>query len=108
MGVSLSLALFLCLSFSVSVSLSLFFCLSFSVSLSLFHPSRRTFLFPFQLPNGKYRTVIVNIINNTLTYFTTEHWMLRNERLQAKTIMHAINEVMQKKKNWSSHKSMWK
>ena len=61
----------------------------------LFHPSRRTFLFPFQLPNGKYRTVIVNTRNKKLTYFTTDHWMLRNERIQAKTIMHAIDEVMQ-------------
>ena len=61
----------------------------------LFHPSRRTFLFPFQLPNGKYRTVIVNTRNNTLTYFTTEHWMLRSEKIQAKTVMHAIDKVMQ-------------
>ena len=61
----------------------------------LFHPSRRTFLFPFQLPNSKYRTVIVNTKNNTLTYFTTEHCMLQDERIQAKTIICAINEVMQ-------------
>ena len=61
----------------------------------IFHPSRRTFLFPFQLPNGKYRTVIVNTRDNTLTYFTTGHWMLRSEKMQAKTIMQAIDDVIQ-------------
>ena len=43
----------------------------------LFHPSQRTFLFPFQLTKGKYKTVIVNTRNNTLTYFTTEHCKMK-------------------------------
>ena len=61
----------------------------------IFHQSKRTFLFPFQLPNGKYRTVIVNTRDNTLTYFTTGHWMLQSEKIQAQTIMQAIDKNIQ-------------
>ena len=46
----------------------------------IFHQHKETFLFPFQLPNGKYRTIIADTRHNTITYYTTEHDMLQTEK----------------------------
>ena len=59
---------------------------------------KETFLFPFQLPNGKYRTIMADTRHNTITYYTTEHNMSQTERNQAHKIMKALDKNIQTQK----------
>ena len=58
----------------------------------IFYHLKQTFLFPFQLPNSKYRTIIVNTKEDTITCYTTKHCMLQPEKNQAQTIMQALDK----------------
>ena len=70
----------------------------------IFHHLKQTFLFPFQLPNSKYRTIIVNTREDTITCCTTEHCMLQPEKNQAQTIMQALDKNIQTQKlTWAEN-----
>ena len=64
----------------------------------IFHQHKETFLFPFQLPNGKYRAIIADTRHSTITYYTTEHNMSQTERNQAHKIMKALDKNIQTQK----------
>ena len=74
----------------------------------IFHQHKETFLFPFQLPNEKYRAIIADKRHNTITYYTTEHNMSQTERNQAHKIMKALDKNIQTQQlTWTKEDSTY-